>query len=108
MANQVLFYLNDMLIELVGLQNAADDSYINDATVVITLVDSEGTEVSGEVWPLSMPYVAASDGDYRATLADTIGVTLGQQYVAKVSADAGVGLQGHWELPLTVEVRKFT
>lgn len=109
LTNQVLFYLNDMLIEIEGLQDVIDPgNYLNSATVTVTLVDSEGTEVSGETWPLTMVYVGSSDGIYRATLNDDLGLTLGDQYTAKVSANGGAGLQGYWELPLIVKVRKFT
>lgn len=109
LTNQVLFYLNDMLIEIEGLQDVTDPgNYLNAATVTVTLVDSVGAEVGNETWPLTMAYVSNSDGIYRATLNDDLTLILEARYTAKVSANGGAGLQGYWELPLTVKTRKFT
>ncbi len=106
--SQVIFYLNDMIIELLGLQDGVTLAYLNAATVTVTLVDCDtGTEVVGQSWPLTMPYVAASNGDYRATLISTLTLVVGDLYIAKISAVES-GLNGYWELPLTVEKRKFT
>lgn len=99
-----LYIGNDNVITLSGLQDSIDDSYKNAASVTVTLVDSEGTEVAGETWPLSMAYVAASNGEYRATLADTLTLEAGE-YIAQVSADAGAGLKGYWEISVTVQTR---
>lgn len=104
---QILFFKNDTLIELLGLKNEVTQVVINSATVDVTLVDDTDAEVVGETWPLSMPSTGA-DGDYRATLKDTLTLTQDRQYVAKIDADAGAQLKGHWELPLTVKLRKFT
>ncbi len=106
--SQVLFKLNDMVLELQGLKDVVADAFINDATVTVTLVDKDGTQVVGETWPLTMTYVSASDGIYRATLKDTLTVTLGEIYIAQVSANGGAGLQGRWDLPIAVKERKFS
>ncbi len=108
--DQVIFYQNDMLIEIDGLRDvlAAPATFLNAATVTVTLIDDEGNQVAGETWPLSMAYVAASNGIYRATLVDMLTVVKNAQYTAQVSANGGAGLQGYWELPLTVKLRKFT
>lgn len=100
-----IYISNDNVITLVGLQNALDTAnYLNAAAVTVTLVDSDDVDVVGETWPLTMDYVAASDGNYRATLADTLTLSAGE-YVAQVNANAGAGLQGYWELPVTVQKR---
>lgn len=101
-----LFVSNDNLIELSGLRNntAATGVYINDAAVSITLKDSAGVEVAGETWPLSMGYVTASDGIYRAVIENTITITAGLVYAAEVSAD-GDGLQAFWALTVIAATR---
>lgn len=63
---------SDMVIELNGLYDNLTGSYINTATVTVTLYDDNDVEIPGEVWPLTMSYVASSDGIYRATLLAAI------------------------------------
>lgn len=101
-----LYISNDNVLTLVGLQNSVSAAYLNAATVTVTLVDSEGTDIAGETWPVSMAYVASSDGNYRATLVDTLtGLTDADVVTAKVTADGGAGLNGYWEVPLTAATR---
>ena len=92
MTAKVAYVLSDNEIMLDGLA-LSDGTYQNDATVTVTLYDSAGVEVTGESWPLSMAYVSASDGDYKATLADTLGVTENKKYRAVVTAVASSGLK---------------
>lgn len=108
MAVQIFYDNNDHYIELTGLQDSADSSYKNGATVEVTLKDASGNNLSGETWPLSMSYVASSNGNYRATLADTLAVVVGNRYTALVTANAGAGLQAEWEEPVKVLKRRST
>jgi hypothetical protein len=96
MAIGSLIVETDNLIELDGLQDQSTSAYINDATVTVTLLDSSGSEVAGETWPLTMGYVAASNGKYRATLADTLSLSPNKRYQAKVVADGGSGKKRTW------------
>jgi len=101
-----LFIGNDNVLTVVGLQNSVDDSYLNSSTVTVTLVDSDGTELTGETWPVSVAYVAASNGNYQATLADTItGLSADDAITAKITSDAGPGLKGYWEIPVIATTR---
>lgn len=92
------FTLNTNVLELTGLRNEIDGAWINDATVQATVVDLDGEEVAGETWPLSMPYVAASNGVYRALLVADLALTAGRPYRAIITVDAGDGIEGRWEL----------
>lgn len=98
---------NDNLLTLVGLQDEAASSYLNAATVVVTVVDADGAEISGETWPLALAYVASSNGDYRATLTDTLSASLssGVDLVARITANAGDGLNGYWAIPILTATR---
>ena len=89
MADLTAYLNSDNVITLNGLIDAVDSSYQNTATVQVTLTDYNGNEVTGETWPLTMNYVSASNGDYRATLVDTLNVSEGS-YTATITADAGV------------------
>ena len=102
MANR-LFVGNDNLIELLGFRKAVDSSYLNSATVTANLYEADKTTlVAG---PLTMTYVAASNGDYRGNIADTVSLTAGKQYHLEVSADGGTDLQGKWVGPIIAEDR---
>jgi len=98
---------NDNLLTLVGLQNEVTAAYMNAATVTVTVVDSADAEIAGETWPLTMDYVATSDGNYRATLTDTLAALLaaGVALTAQITADGGAGLNGYWELPILTAAR---
>lgn len=97
---------NDMVIELDGLKNEVTGEYINDATVTFTLKDADGVTVSGQSFPTAMPYVASSNGLYRATLSDAVAITVGARYVVEINVDAGAGLTGKWELDAVCQTRK--
>jgi hypothetical protein len=102
----VAFYQNDNLLEILGLQDAASGAWLNAATVTATIVDRAGVNVTGFTQPLSLAYVAASNGDYRATLPDEAALLDGRKYTAKISADAGAGLKGYWEFPFICKTRR--
>lgn len=95
----IIYVGNDNLIELDVLTNAISSAYINNATVTMQLVDSSNNVVAGTC-SLTMAYIASSNGKYRATLPDTLTLTVGQEYKAKVTANGGDGLLGYWELRL--------
>lgn len=94
---------SDNLITLVGLTNGADSTFINSATVSATLKDSFGVNVTGQAWPLTLDYVASSNGNYQGTLQDVLALSA-SNYTALVVADSGAGLHREWTVPLTAEI----
>lgn len=90
------FVANTNVLELIGLRSNINDTYINDATVTVTIKDADGVEVTGETWPLTMDYVAASNGNYRAILVDGLALVGKRKYVAYISADGGTDRIGYW------------
>ena len=58
--------------------------------------DAAGDEVTGETWPLSMPYVSASNGRYKATLSDVLAIVPNKRYQAVIVADAGASKKRTW------------
>lgn len=105
MALQTYIYLgNDTVIEVTGLQNAVDSSYLNAATVTVTINDSAGTEV---VSSQALSYVAASNGNYRATLDKALiaSLTIGSRYFAIITA-AESGIDAQWRMPLLMQYRE--
>ncbi len=102
---EVIYYGNDNMLELRGLKNAASGAYENSATVEVTLKDDDGAEVTGETWPLALGYVSGSDGNYRNTLKDTLSLVENEKYTAEITANAGAGLLGYWEIPIRCRMR---
>lgn len=100
-----IFLSNDNLIELANLQNEVTGAYINDATVNVTLVNSTGTNVVGTTWPKVMPYVAASDGLYRATLGYDLVLTANSRYTANIVVVSGA-LRASWAADVVCKTRK--
>ncbi len=80
-----------------GLRNTLQPGYVATATVTVTLTDAvTGVEIAGQAWPLTLDYVAGSDGDYRATLSAALVVTVGQRLRARMVASAAGGVQRTW------------
>lgn len=85
---QTAYVGNDNLLIVDAVVNA-DGDYLNDATVSVTLTDKRGNEVSGGSWPLSVPYVAGSNGKYQVTLEDGLALVSDKVYIANITIDAG-------------------
>lgn len=94
--SETIYIDSDNLLTLDALYDNAGASYVNDATVTVTLLDMAGSEVSGETWPVSLSYVSGSDGKYRGTLTDTLSLSANKRYTAKVTADGGAGKKRTW------------
>lgn len=103
MSSLTLFVGNENYLKLAGLINNVTGLYVNDASVSIQLKDRSGTNVGTST---AMSYIAASNGDYAVTLADSLGITAGKGYVAHVDAEAPGGLTYHAEEPVVAKIRK--
>lgn len=80
---------NTVVLKLSGLRNRAG-SYQNAATVtLLSLVDRRGQSVSGITYPLTLSYVAASDGDYEAEISYDAGVVANNIYKGRIRAESG-------------------
>lgn len=80
-----IYINNDMVATLKGLKDEAGTA-VTGAVVNITLL-SDGTEISGETWPLTMTHT--SGGDYEVELSDSLNLTSGQRITAKIVALSG-------------------
>lgn len=102
---QALYYLNDNRLDVTGLRDG-DGTYLNSATVTAILVDAATlVAVTGQTWPLTLAYVAASDGEYLGTIEYDVVVTTGQRLTLQVTAVSG-GVRAYWEIPVLVRVRQ--
>jgi hypothetical protein len=106
MSTLTLYKGNDCVLELL-VREAIEDADMSGATVNYTLKDSDDTTVDTG----SMSYVETETLDsityykFRATIADTVSITAGNEYTCEVDADGGPGLKGHWELSTQAETR---
>jgi hypothetical protein len=100
-----VFVANTNLLELTGLKDDVAGTFINDAAVTATVVDEDGQEVAGMVWPVTLDYVGASNGDYRAVLSDGLSLVPYKRHVARIDADAGPDRVGHWEFDFLPQTR---
>jgi hypothetical protein len=100
---EVIYQNSSNLIEAQEVTNGATGAYENEATVTVTLLDEETeTEINGQSWPAPMPYVAGSDGVYRATLSRNLVLAGSQRLIARVVVDGGAGLYREFETPCIV------
>lgn len=105
----LVYVANTNAIELHGLKNSIAGTFINDATVTVTLTIASGKEpgdeVAGQTWPTVMSYIAGSDGDYRAIIEADVELVAKTNYIAVIDADGGANLDAHWEFPFTPQTR---
>ena len=85
----VAFVANTNVLELRGLQAAIDQTYVNDATVTVTIKDDCGSNVAGQTWPAAMNHVEGSNGDYRVIISSAVQINSGKKYFAEISATGG-------------------
>lgn len=105
MSNSYLYIDNTGVVKLLNLRDHNEVPQ-NDATVtLVSLVDrSTGIDIAGVSLPLTLDYVASSNGDYGGLLPHNVQVSVGQILEAKVEALGSQGYRGSWTE--TVRVKK--
>ena len=101
-----LYVGNDMVLEVEGLTDEASGEVVNDADVTATLYTLAGAEVTGQAWPIALPYMTNTSGIYRATMADTLALVANQRYRARIITDGGPGRRGQWDIDVLAKTRK--
>jgi len=105
--HSALYVGNTSIIEVDGLADQ-DGTYQNDATVTLqSLVDKRtGVAVSGVTVPLTLSYVASSNGKYRGTIPHDADVTAGRVYIATILAISSAGQRAQWTETVIAQVRQ--
>lgn len=88
-----LLSLNSNCIIIDGLTVKDENgvsSFVNDATADVTLTIDD-VDVTGETWPLNIPFVVGSDGRYFKALAADIGISKGDKVRVEVNAVSSSG-----------------
>jgi hypothetical protein len=99
--HQPLVINSDNYITLEGLKDSTNNQFINTATVTVTVYSPANVALSGTSWPVTMSYVASSNGNYRGILPATLVVNKGETLTAKVTATVG-GLSRVWDFDVVV------
>jgi len=85
-----LFIDNPSCLELSDLTACGSTDLIIDATVTGTIFDPDDVEVTGETWPLAMPFDSVTS-IYRGVTSATLGLTEGVNYRVNIVAKDGGG-----------------
>lgn len=88
---------NSLSFKAVITNPLVDPIYVNDATVTVTLYDASGTEVTGQAWPLTLDYIAASNGEYAKSTNPISGLVANEPYRVVLNAVGTDSLEGEWE-----------
>lgn len=76
---------------------------VTTATVVVTLLDASGEEVSGQAWPATMAHTAG--GTYQAILEYDIAIIARKKYTAHIVATMSGNVVADIMAPISVETR---
>jgi hypothetical protein len=91
MASDPIYISSDNVIEAADQYDTVAGTYLNAATFTVTIKDLSGTSLSGISWPVTMSYVAASNGRYRAVIDKALSISPGITYFAEITgAESGV------------------
>ena len=92
----ILYINSDNAVEVQSLTDAVSDTLITTASVTVTLKDADGTEVTGETWPLSLSHQGS--GTYRGIITDTVmgNLAAGVSATLLFTADDGAGKYREW------------
>ena len=104
----VIYRANTNVVEVPSLTNGLTDALVTGATVTCTIVDAAGDAVagaSGFSWPISLAASTGATGTYYGVLPHTLTLSANTVYYAQISADAGVNLQGYWEVTVRAVTR---
>lgn len=87
---------NPICIEISNLVPCGSSTPIDNAIVEATVLDSSDSAVTGQAWPLSMPYI---DGVYRGITNSTLNLAERDTYTITVTAkDENGVVMAKWEI----------
>ena len=108
MARPIIIYqTNSGYIPVTGLTDGSFNppQFINSpSSITATLKDPTGADVSGMV-DVEGVYVTGSNGNFEFPVPATISAPVGAGYTLVVDIVAQSGAAGHWEIPVSIQVR---
>ena len=101
---QTLYIGADNVLELRGWEDKVNSAYLNSGTVSGIVKTITGAEVSGVSWPVSMDYVPASDGTYRAVIDNDIVLSENVVYALEITAVEGE-VEDFYRIPVVAKYK---
>lgn len=101
--SDVLYISNTNVVEWQTLTNSITGEADEAAAVTVTILDSQGNEVSGQSWPA--PMVHDSGGTYRASLSHALPLRAEDTYTARIRAVGSDGGVGQRDIPVKAKIR---
>lgn len=89
MADVRLLVGNDQVLTADKVKDVETGDFLTGAAVTARILDLDGNEVSGQAWPLTLSFVAGSEGKYTGIIEDDVGLVVGEEYDVEVTVDAG-------------------
>jgi hypothetical protein len=105
--SEIFYYKNDNMILVKGLADFGGDKQ-DGKTVKVTLKDSDGEEVTGLAWPLTLTAEGGDTGNYSGLLPDSLGVSIGETYFATIEVYESTDLQATFNVRVRVLQRGET
>lgn len=102
----VLLVGNDQTIRVSGVQDEVSGDYLNDITVQVWIKERDGTDVAGETWPITLDYIADSNGDYIGNIEDGVELVAGRRYIVEIRSEAPGDLVGFWHFTRAAKWRE--
>jgi hypothetical protein len=94
MANALLLN-NSIFFELTVTNPEVSPPAVDDATVTVTVTDSNGAELTGQIWPLALPSTG-ENGLYKKTVPPISGLVNGENYKVLYDVTGADGLIGQF------------
>lgn len=85
---------------------AGSNNFLNNDTVVVTLLDIAGAQIAGETWPFTMTYEAGSNGKYEAVLSETLDIEEGMLLTSIIDGGTTFPEKAHFECLILVDTRR--
>jgi hypothetical protein len=101
MTNDVLYVGNNNLMAVTDLFDEVANAFVNNATVTVDILDRTSTSILTA--PITMPYVAASNGTYEGVIPSTTQLQVGRGYRAVFNVNSGAA---QWMKPVVVQFRE--
>jgi hypothetical protein len=104
---------NDNVVRLNGAQvtnlTTGERQYLDaQAVVQFRVQDEDYEDVAGETWPVTMTYLANSQGNFIGVLAADVALEADTDYHFLATVEYGANAHGTWDIPLRVLTRDET
>ena len=93
----------DNHINITALKRTSDDTIIADAVIQCTMTDLDGVPVAGITWPITLPAVSGSPGDYTGLIPAAAALERNTYYQLHMDATGG-GYSHKWVVTVVAAI----